>query len=48
MFIFVPENWVLPFFGFIVGIATNWLALNLIFRPLNPVKSGPFRIQGFS
>ncbi|MFT6341190.1 MAG: uncharacterized membrane protein YheB (UPF0754 family) [Alcanivorax sp.] len=46
VFIFVPENWVLPFFGFIVGIATNWLALNLIFRPLNPVKIGPFRIQG--
>ena len=46
VFIFMPENWVLPLFGFIVGIATNWLALNLIFRPLNPIKVGPFRIQG--
>jgi uncharacterized membrane protein YheB (UPF0754 family) len=46
VFIFFPENWVLPLFGFIVGIATNWLALNLIFRPLNPIKVGPFRIQG--
>lgn len=46
VFILVPENWVLPLFGFIVGIATNWLALNLIFQPLNPVKIGPFRIQG--
>ncbi|MDX1805194.1 MAG: hypothetical protein R3292_14075 [Alcanivorax sp.] len=46
VFIYVPENWVLPFFGFVVGIATNWLALNLIFRPLHPVKVGPFRIQG--
>ena len=46
VFLFMPENWVLPLFGFIVGIATNWLALNLIFRPLNPIKVGPFRIQG--
>ena len=46
VFILMPSNWVLPLFGFLVGIATNWLALNLIFRPLNPVKVGPFRIQG--
>ncbi len=46
VFILVPGNWVLPLFGFIVGIATNWLALNVIFRPLNPVRVGPFRIQG--
>lgn len=46
VFVFVPSNWVLPFFGFIVGIATNWMALNVIFRPLNPVKVGPFRVQG--
>ena len=46
VFMFYPENWVLPVFGFIVGIATNWLALNVIFRPLDPVKVGPFRIQG--
>jgi uncharacterized membrane protein YheB (UPF0754 family) len=46
VFILIPENWVLPVFGFIVGIATNWVALNVIFRPLNPVKMGPFRVQG--
>jgi uncharacterized membrane protein YheB (UPF0754 family) len=28
------EFWVLPLFGFVVGFATNWLALNVIFRPL--------------
>ncbi len=33
VFILMPSNWVLPVFGFIVGIATNWLALNVIFRP---------------
>lgn len=46
IFIFYPENWVLPLFGFIVGVATNWMALNVIFRPLNPVKVGPIRVQG--
>jgi len=46
VFILIPENWVLPVFGFMVGIATNWVALNVIFRPLNPVKVGPFRLQG--
>lgn len=41
-----PDYWVLPTFGFIVGFATNWLALNIIFRPLHPVKIGPWTIQG--
>ncbi len=36
----------LPFFGFIVGWATNWLALNVIFRPIDPIKIGPFVIHG--
>jgi uncharacterized membrane protein YheB (UPF0754 family) len=38
--------WVLPFFGLLVGWATNWIALNVIFRPLHAKKVGPFRIQG--
>ncbi|HCT41783.1 MAG TPA: hypothetical protein DF427_11660 [Moraxellaceae bacterium] len=41
-----PEPWVMPFSGFLVGYATNWLALNLIFRPLEPVKVGPFTVHG--
>lgn len=41
-----PEPWVMPFFGFVVGYATNWLALNIIFRPLEPVRLGPFTIHG--
>ncbi len=36
----------LPLFGFFVGFATNWLALNFIFRPLNPRYLFGFRIQG--
>jgi len=43
---FYRDWWVLPVFGLIVGWATNWIALNVIFRPLEPVQAGPFRIQG--
>jgi len=44
--IYYPQWWVLPFFGFLVGYATNWLALKLIFEPAEPKKIGPFTIQG--
>lgn len=43
---FSPQAWVLPVFGFVVGFATNWMALNIIFRPLHPVKVGPWTVQG--
>lgn len=48
MFIWMvsPESWVLPVAGFLVGYATNWMALTLIFEPSEPVKIGPFTIQG--
>jgi len=39
-------SWILPLFGFLVGWATNWLALKVIFRPLYPHKFGPITIQG--
>lgn len=43
---FYQSWWVLPFFGLLVGWATNWIALNVIFRPLHAKKIGPFSIQG--
>ncbi|MDD3762348.1 MAG: hypothetical protein PHP86_03535 [Nevskiales bacterium] len=43
---FFPVWWSLPLAGLIVGYATNWIALNLIFRPLNPHRIGPFNVQG--
>jgi len=36
----------LPVAGFIIGFVTNWLALNLIFRPLRPVRIGGREFQG--
>jgi uncharacterized membrane protein YheB (UPF0754 family) len=43
---FVPQWWVLPFFGFLVGTLTNWIAIQLIFTPLEPTKVGPWTFQG--
>lgn len=37
------KDWfLLPAFGLLVGLATNWLALNLIFRPLKPMRLTPW------
>jgi uncharacterized membrane protein YheB (UPF0754 family) len=41
-----PNPWVMPVAGFIVGWLTNWLALNVIFRPVREVKVLGWPIQG--
>jgi uncharacterized membrane protein YheB (UPF0754 family) len=46
VWIVLPAGWVLPVAGAAVGWATNWIALNLIFRPLHPRKIGPFVLHG--
>jgi uncharacterized membrane protein YheB (UPF0754 family) len=46
VWLLVPQWWVLPFFGFLVGTLTNWIAIQLIFTPLEPKKIGPFTLQG--
>ena len=43
---YFPFWWILPLFGIMVGYTTNFLAIRLIFRPLNPIKIGKFEIQG--
>ena len=43
---FYQADWQLPLFGLLVGYATNWIALNVIFRPLKPRRFGPFVVQG--
>ncbi|CAM9805798.1 unnamed protein product, partial [Choristocarpus tenellus] len=40
------KPWTLPAGGAVVGYLTNWLALKLIFEPVDPVRVGPFNIQG--
>jgi uncharacterized membrane protein YheB (UPF0754 family) len=40
------EWWVLPIGGVIIGYVTNFLAIWMIFEPVNPIKIGPFKVQG--
>lgn len=42
----LPAWWVLPAFGILVGATTNWIAIQLIFRPLYRTKIGPFVLHG--
>ncbi|MDI9245466.1 hypothetical protein [Marinobacter sp. CHS3-4] len=41
-----PEPWLLPVGGFAVGFLTNWIAINLIFRPLEPRRFLFWKVQG--
>ncbi len=43
---FYNPPWMLPLAGILVGYATNWLALKLIFEPLEPKKVGKWTFQG--
>jgi hypothetical protein len=38
--------WTLAAGGAIVGFLTNWIALKLIFEPVEPTRIGPFMLQG--
>jgi len=44
--LYVPEWWTVPIGAAIVGYATNWIALKVIFQPIEPVKIGPFTLHG--
>lgn len=46
IWVVLPEWWILPLFGLLVGYLTNVIALKIIFQPLNPIKIGPLKIQG--
>ena len=44
--ILFPVWWVLPILGVIVGYVTNWIALWLIFEPVEPRRYGRFTVHG--
>ncbi|MDF2445993.1 MAG: hypothetical protein K0S46_1229 [Moraxellaceae bacterium] len=46
LFYFLPWHGLLPVYAAVLGLLTNWIALSMVFRPVNPVKIGPFMIQG--
>lgn len=46
LWICVPNSWTLPLGGALVGYITNWVAIKLIFDPVEPTPVGPFVMQG--
>jgi uncharacterized membrane protein YheB (UPF0754 family) len=46
LFLYIDRWWVLPVAGVVVGYLTNWIALHLIFYPIEERRVGPFRLQG--
>ncbi|MBT0587449.1 DUF445 domain-containing protein [Alteromonas oceanisediminis] len=43
---FYQAWWILPLGGLLVGYATNWIAIKIIFEPKHPIKLGPVNLQG--
>ncbi len=46
LFYFLPWHGLLPLYAGVLGFVTNWIALAMVFRPLNPVRIGPIHIHG--
>jgi uncharacterized membrane protein YheB (UPF0754 family) len=46
VWMYLPEWWVLPLGGLVVGYLTNWLALKVIFEPKHPTKILGLTFQG--
>ena len=44
--IIFKQPWMLPAFGGFVGLVSDWMALQMLFRPLNPKKFLGFTIHG--
>lgn len=44
VYIFVPQHWTVPFFAAIWGFLTNWIAIWMVF---NPVEPHPIRFPQF-
>lgn len=42
----LPQWWTVPLGAGIMGYVTNWLAIKMIFEPLEPKRLGPFTIHG--
>jgi uncharacterized membrane protein YheB (UPF0754 family) len=43
---FYSESWILPVAGFLVGWVTNWIALKVIFQPIEPRNICGYSLQG--
>lgn len=48
LWMFYDAWWLLPIAGFLVGVTTNYIAIQLIFSPKQPIRIGPFTLQGLA
>merc|ERR1740121_768731 len=46
LWLFYSAGWMLPTFGFVVGIISNWAALKMIFEPVRPWSCCCCTLQG--
>lgn len=46
LFYFIPWHGMLPLYAAVLGWLTNWIALAMVFRPLEEKKFGPWKFQG--
>lgn len=46
LYYFIPWHLGLPLYAAVLGYLTNWIALAMVFRPLEEKRLGPFRFQG--
>jgi len=46
VYMFYPANWIMPIFGLFVGTATNYVALKVIFSPVEPKRFCGITFQG--
>jgi uncharacterized membrane protein YheB (UPF0754 family) len=46
LYLTIDAWWVLPVVGATVGYVTNWIALKVIFNPIEKRTLGPFELQG--
>ena len=46
IWLYWPRSWILPVAGFLVGWVTNWMALKVIFQPLEPKNICGYTLHG--
>ena len=46
VWLFYPAGWIMPVAGFLVGWVTNWMALKVIFEPVDPKNICGYELQG--
>jgi len=48
LWIYWSAGWMLPTFGLVVGLLSNWIALKMIFEPVEPILlfGGRIKVQG--